>query len=203
MKKDFTTRIVTAPLCLAALGTSPANGGGKKMRGINRFPLPHAGEVARTDRLQEYSKGKSKLQFAVFGVALAIVLCLPFAKTARAEQFGFGTFPQQTGEAIYKGVCQGCHMPDAKGAVGAGAYPALADNPKLQDAGYPVYLVVNGHKAMPPFGDGLGNVQVANVVNYIRTHFGNRYTDVVKPSDVQIVRPVAAIKNAPKNNMHN
>lgn len=92
-------------------------------------------------------------------------------------------------------------MPDAKGAVGAGAYPALANNPKLQDAGYPVFLVVNGHKAMPPFGDSFSNAQVANVVNYVRTHFGNNYTDMVKPSDVQIVRPVGA-KPAPKKNMH-
>ena len=38
----------------------------------------------------------------------------------------FSPFPFDGGEAIYKGVCQGCHMPDAKGAVGAGAYPALA-----------------------------------------------------------------------------
>lgn len=27
----------------------------------------------------------------------------------------FAMFPMQGGEAIYKGVCQGCHMPDAKG----------------------------------------------------------------------------------------
>jgi cytochrome c5 len=133
--------------------------------------------------------------------AIGIVLCLSLPGTEHAEQFGFGTFPQQTGEAIYTGVCQGCHMPDAKGAVGAGAYPALANNPKLQDAGYPIFLIVNGHKAMPPFGDEFSNTQVANVVNYIRTHFGNHYTDVVKPSDVQIVRP-SAPKAAPKKNMH-
>jgi mono/diheme cytochrome c family protein len=134
-------------------------------------------------------------------IAFGIVLGAMLSESALAEDFAFGKFPQQTGEAIYKGVCQGCHMPDAKGAVGAGAYPALANNPKLQDAGYPVFLVVNGHKAMPPFGDSFNNQQVANVVNYIRTHFGNRYTDMVKPSDVQIVRP-AAPNAAPKKNMH-
>ena len=52
-----------------------------------------------------------------------------------------GHFPMQGGEAIYKGVCQGCHMPDAKGAVGAGRYPALANNPNLETAGYPIVLV--------------------------------------------------------------
>jgi cytochrome c5 len=143
--------------------------------------------------------GKKKLHLAT--ACIAILLSPPLAQTAHAEQFGFGMFPQQTGEAIYKGVCQGCHMPDAKGAAGAGAYPALANNPKLQDAGYPVFLVVNGHKAMPPFGDSFSNSQVANVVNYVRTHFGNNYTDTVKPSDVQAVRPEGP-KPAPKKNMH-
>jgi len=33
----------------------------------------------------------------------------------------FSPFPFQGGEAIYKGVCQGCHMPNAGGAKGAGA----------------------------------------------------------------------------------
>ena len=61
-------------------------------------------------------------------------------------------FTEQGGEAIYKNVCQGCHMPDAKGAVGAGMYPALAKDPKLEVAGYPVAVVVNGQKAMPAFG---------------------------------------------------
>jgi mono/diheme cytochrome c family protein len=137
----------------------------------------------------------------VMSVTLAIALGTSLAATARAQEFGGGTFPEQSGEAIYKGVCQGCHMPDAKGAVGAGAYPALANNPKLRDAGYPVFIVVNGHKAMPPFGDSFDNAQVANIVNYIRTHFGNHYTDVVKPSDVQIARP-AAPPAPPKKNMH-
>ena len=66
--------------------------------------------------------------------------------------FGGGPFPQQGGEAIYKGVCQGCHMPDAKGAVGAGMYPALAKNENLETAGYPVGVIVKGQKAMPALG---------------------------------------------------
>src|SRR5208283_3524981 len=41
------------------------------------------------------------------------------------------TFTEQSGEAIYHGVCQGCHMSDGRGAVGAGIYPPLAANPRL------------------------------------------------------------------------
>ncbi|HEY2009181.1 MAG TPA: cytochrome c [Rhizomicrobium sp.] len=99
-----------------------------------------------------------------------------------------GHFPMQGGEAIYKGVCQGCHMPDAKGAVGAGMYPALAENPKLEEAGYPLGVIINGQKAMPPLGAYFNDAQIADVVNYIRTHFGNHYTDKVTAAEVKTMR---------------
>ena len=79
-------------------------------------------------------------------------------------------------------------MPDAKGAVGAGMYPALASNAKLETAGYPVSVVTHGQKAMPAFGALLNDQQIADVVNYVRTHFGNNYRDKVKPEDVKQLR---------------
>nr|WP_298795769.1 cytochrome c [uncultured Acetobacter sp.] len=94
------------------------------------------------------------------------------------------------GEAVYHHVCQSCHMPDGKGAVGAGArFPALAGNPKLQSADYPAYVVLNGHGGMPWFSGLLNDQQVVNVVNYIRTHFGNHYTDTLKLEDISGMRP--------------
>ncbi|HEX2652400.1 MAG TPA: cytochrome c [Xanthobacteraceae bacterium] len=97
-------------------------------------------------------------------------------------------FPQQGGQALYEAICQGCHMPDAEGAKGAGAYPALTANKKLEEGGYPVHLVVYGQKAMPAFGGFLSDEQVADVVNYIRTHFSNNYDTPVKPDDVKAIR---------------
>ncbi len=99
-----------------------------------------------------------------------------------------GAFPFQGGEAIFQGVCQGCHMPDAKGAVGAGMYPALVKDSKLETAGYPVAVVTHGQKAMPALGTMLNDQQIADVVNYVRTHFGNSYKDTVKPQDVKAQR---------------
>ena len=103
---------------------------------------------------------------------------------ARANARG-GHFPMQGGQAIYEGVCQGCHMPDAKGAVGAGAYPALAGNEKLEEGGYPIGVIINGQKAMPPLGAYFNDAQIADVVNYIRTHFGNHYTDAVTAAEAR------------------
>src|SRR5436190_4957297 len=101
---------------------------------------------------------------------------------------GGGMFPMQGGQAIYQGVCQGCHMPNAKGAVGAGMYPALANDAKLEEAGYPLGVILSGQKAMPPLGALLTDAQIADVVNYIRTHFGNRYSDKVTPDLVKTMR---------------
>lgn len=127
----------------------------------------------------------------VLGSALAMGLLIStnaFAQGAGAGG-GRGGFTEQGGEAIFKNVCQGCHMPQAQGAVGAGMYPALAKNPKLEVAGYPVSVVVNGQKAMPALGGMFSDQQVADVVNYVRTHFGNNYKDKVTPADVKAARP--------------
>jgi mono/diheme cytochrome c family protein len=97
-------------------------------------------------------------------------------------------FPQKDGEALFRSICQGCHMPDAKGAKGAGMYPALAGNANLEAAGYPLTVVVHGRKGMPAFGNYLNDAQVAAVVNYVRGHFGNGYQDAVSADDVKAVR---------------
>jgi mono/diheme cytochrome c family protein len=93
-----------------------------------------------------------------------------------------------TGEELYMRVCAACHMPDAKGAKGAGFYPALASNPRLRSGGYPAYVVVKGMNGMPPLGEEMTDEQVADVVNYVRTHFGNDYQDAVLPADVSALR---------------
>jgi mono/diheme cytochrome c family protein len=98
-------------------------------------------------------------------------------------------FPERTGEALYQNICQGCHMSDAKGAVGAGAYPALANDPNLQSAAYPVFMVIDGHGAMPAFGRLLDDDQIAAVVDYIRSHFGNAYLDATSSAVVRDARP--------------
>ena len=117
-------------------------------------------------------------------IAILLAPLLLFSGAALAQQNRANAFPQD-GEGIYRNVCQGCHMADAKGASGAGRYPALANDRNLAVAGYPVSVVLHGQKAMPWFSDYFSDAQVANVVNYVRTHFGNNYTDMVTPADVQ------------------
>ncbi|SEQ41626.1 Cytochrome c, mono-and diheme variants [Solimonas aquatica] len=97
-------------------------------------------------------------------------------------------FEEKDGESLYRGICQGCHMPDAKGAQGAGAYPALADDPRLAAKAYPAIMVLKGSRAMPSFAMGLDDAQVAAVVNYVRSHFGNSYRDTLSAAEVKALR---------------
>jgi mono/diheme cytochrome c family protein len=97
-------------------------------------------------------------------------------------------FPQADGAVLYRAACQGCHMPEGQGAIGAAAYPALASNPKLAAAALPITWVVRGHKAMPAVGRMMTDAQVAQVVGFIRTSFGNAYPDPVRAEDVAALR---------------
>lgn len=97
-------------------------------------------------------------------------------------------FSEQTGEALYSNVCQACHMGNGEGASGAGRYPALAKNPKLETSAYATYVVLHGQNAMPAVGRLMTDEQVAAVVNYIRTHFGNDYGNPVTAGEVKQAR---------------
>jgi mono/diheme cytochrome c family protein len=101
-----------------------------------------------------------------------------------------------TGAEIYSNICQGCHMPGAQGAVGAGRYPKLAGDAALVSWQYVALTVVGGRKGMPAFGTPVGNPpfefgavrlsdpQIAAVVNYVRNNFGNQYKERVTAEQV-------------------
>ena len=103
--------------------------------------------------------------------AAAALLLLPAA--ARAADKPAAAPPP--GETVYREVCQACHMADAKGAVGAGRIASLAGNPNLEFPEYPIGIVTGGKGPMPWFRGDLTDQQIADVIGYVRTHFGNRY----------------------------
>jgi mono/diheme cytochrome c family protein len=118
-----------------------------------------------------------------------VAMSLSAASSALADSAGAtfsqgDTFTEQTGEALYANVCQACHMEQGQGAVGAGRYPPLAKDANLEAGVFPVTIVLHGQNAMPPVGQMMSDEQVAAVVNYVRTNFGNNYTDAVTAQDV-------------------
>jgi mono/diheme cytochrome c family protein len=129
---------------------------------------------------------------AVLSVSLSLLSFAAHAQTAAPSaspplSTGF-RFIEKSGEDLFVNVCRGCHMADGRGAAGAGAYPSLAGNKNLEVSGYPVTVVVNGQRGMPAFGAMMSDDQIAAVVNYLRTHFGNNYKDAVTAEDVKTVR---------------
>jgi mono/diheme cytochrome c family protein len=129
---------------------------------------------------------------AVLSAALSLLSFAAHAQTAAPSaspplSTGF-RFIEKSGEDLFANVCRGCHMADGRGAAGAGTYPSLAGNKNLEASGYPVTVVVNGQRGMPAFGGMMSDEQVAAVVNYLRTHFGNNYRDAVTAEDVRSVR---------------
>ena len=117
---------------------------------------------------------------------------------ARADDSAFTSMADlgsATGPEIYAHICQGCHMPGGQGAVGAGHYPKLAGDPALVSWQYVALTVINGKKAMPAFGVPvnpvmefgavrLSDARIADVVNYVRSHFGNKWKDKVTAGQV-------------------
>jgi mono/diheme cytochrome c family protein len=108
------------------------------------------------------------------------------------------------GEQIYDHICQGCHMSGAQGAVGAGAYPKLAANKKFVSWEFVALTVLNGRNGMPPFGrpanqdpsrvTHLTDAQIADVVNYVRSHFENKYkTNVTADQVAALPHPAAEL----------
>ena len=99
------------------------------------------------------------------------------------------------GKKIFEEICQGCHMSDARGADGAGHYPALAKDGTLASRQYMALTILMGRRNMPAFGEKhaigfggppatLSEEQIAAVVNYVRSHFGNHYTDLITAAEV-------------------
>lgn len=134
------------------------------------------------------------LVIAVIVTALAWLVAPPLGPQARAQssdatplypQAGFGA---ADGRTVYQAICQGCHMPNGQGALGAGEYPALAGNPKLAAAPYVAMMVLDGHAGMPGFSGLLNDRQVAEVVGYVRGNFGNGYSDALSVEDVRSLR---------------
>jgi mono/diheme cytochrome c family protein len=133
----------------------------------------------------------------VFALALAAVVLIDTpAQADIAGIFDPATLSSTDGRQIFEQICQGCHMQEGKGAVGAGHYPALANSRTLASRQYMALTILMGRRNMPAFGArhaigfvgapaSLTTVQIAAVINYVRTHFGNRYTDSITAAEVE------------------
>jgi mono/diheme cytochrome c family protein len=92
------------------------------------------------------------------------------------------------GEVLYN-ACSACHQRDARGLPGQ--YPPLAGSERLNgEPGIPIRIVLDGFNGpmqagsvrydspMPPFRDQLSDEQIAAVLSFERSHFGNVAAEV-------------------------
>jgi mono/diheme cytochrome c family protein len=109
----------------------------------------------------------------------------PLAKESSDIAVSENSLLMTLGKTIYMAQCASCH-----GAQGRGAppnFPPLAGNPsiQMQSAVNPIRMVLNGGYppgtaqnpmpyGMPPFAQNLSDDDVAAVVTYIRSSWGNR-----------------------------
>lgn len=130
------------------------------------------------------------------GIALAVAAVDPAVRADDAGILNAALLDATDGQQIYAAICQGCHMSAAQGAVGAGHFPALAKDATLASRQYMAITLLMGRRNMPAFGAkhaiGFGGPpatlteeQIAAVINYVRSHFGNHYTDLISAAEVR------------------
>ena len=95
-----------------------------------------------------------------------------------------------TGKAGFETNCAACHQADGKGIPGA--FPALANNAFVQ--GPPeivVKTILDGRGGMPAFRRDLHDDQLAAILTYVRSAWGNTASGVTTEG-------VAAIRGEPR-----
>lgn len=98
------------------------------------------------------------------------------------------------GAKLFADNCAACHQ--AKGEGVPGAFPKLAGSAFVQGPPRPVVgVVTQGRGGMPNFRNDLNNEQIAAVVSFIRTSWGNKGAPVTA-ADARAARGVARSENA-------
>ena len=96
-------------------------------------------------------------------------------------------FITTNGKKLYDDSCAGCHMSKGEGAIGAGYYPPLKDNSKMESKYYIISVVVNGLRGMPSFHSMMSDEQIAAVTQYVHSDLNN-FTDTVTAANVAQLR---------------
>jgi mono/diheme cytochrome c family protein len=138
-------------------------------------------------------RDRRAMRKCVVYVAFALLAAAALAAPVLADEASLNdaamsrgwNFDEQGGEKLFGHVCAACHQP---GAIGAAAYPPLAADQKLASTDFLLSVLLDGLRGMPPLGRMMSDEQVADVVNYVRTHFGNSYADALSPADVAAAR---------------
>ncbi len=96
------------------------------------------------------------------------------------------------GGELFQQNCSACHQPMGQGIPGA--FPALAGNVYVQsDPRNPAYTVTHGRGGMPNFSDDLSDAQIAAILSFVRSSWGNH----APPLDAAVVASVRSAASPP------
>jgi mono/diheme cytochrome c family protein len=144
------------------------------------------------------------VSLVLLGVAL-LVAAPPFLGLAQPATPPVGTPVEtdllQRGQQIYDDVCVACHQPGGQGI--AGIYPTLAGDPlvTLEDPTFVITTVLYGRGGMPRFNAIYSDGEIASVVSYVRSAWGNEAAavtaaDVAHLRAADVATPVAPGQSA-------
>ncbi len=100
---------------------------------------------------------------------------------------GTNAFVTTDGKKLYHDSCAGCHMHEGEGAFGAGYYPPLANNSKMESKYYTIDILINGFRGMPSFHTMMNDEQMAAVTQYVMNEL-NDFDETVTAEDVEKLR---------------
>lgn len=120
----------------------------------------------------------------------AAVLLLALALAASSQLATAVDDAGTSGASGYETYCSGCHQPGGEGMPGS--FPRLAGAPfVVGDPGPLIEIVLKGRGvAMPALSAGISDAEVAALVTYVRTAWGNG-AGAVTPADVAAARAAA------------
>lgn len=145
----------------------------------------------------QYSRVRGRMLAEMSKRSITLALIAAIVTSLLPILFGTGTpvraaaNPAPTGQKIYNANCSACHSVDGSGT--SGVFPPLAGN--LMVTGSPDKVIaavkngltgpitVNGkayNSAMPAWKGKLSNAEIADVITYIRSSWGNKSNAVTE-----------------------
>ncbi len=108
---------------------------------------------------------------------------------------------QMDGKALFMKNCAACHQASGKGIPGA--FPALAGNKFVQGKGADVAAVLlKGRGGMPDFSGSLSDQEIAAILSFVRSNWGNQATPLSEP-EVLALRDVLQVDHFSNGQMSN
>lgn len=174
------------------LGANPVTGMGRRSVTdlVSLLRSGHgAGDSIYGPMVDVITQSTSKMTDADLLAIATFVKSLPLRPSGQRLPAGPATRPaivqEVPGAAIYSGFCQRCHGPAGEGQLPK--HPALAANPSVvaANSASPLRIVLEGSASpsivhtpmpnrMPAFADTLSDRDIADVLTYVRSSWGNR-----------------------------